>query len=722
LKPNLLKIAEFFASTESLITCKILALLTLGFGWVICFSYIVAYIASSSAFKFRVLIVFWAFSVALAVVGVLGPKKLLIPIALIFTLIIVPIVLANLGCQIVLGEKLSESHFYVIFETNANESIEYLTLNFSPWMIGLLFGVIIVPLVSMGMVKSIIKKSWPKWRIRLILSFCTFLAFVLLPIAVAFPSYANLRTQIHSLPIFSSSINAIYSYAKNVCTYRKEAARFLENKNIPTINRPVSLIDKEETFVLIIGESTNRNHMGIYGYPRNTTPELYKKRHNLYIFRDVISPASHTVPALQMALTSVNRENIDAFYTVPSIIDFARKTGFKTYWISNQSALGVWDNTIAILGRTTDVSFFINTTGTSKVALDGISFDGKILSYLDRVIEDGAKKKFIIIHLMGIHTRYWKRFPKEFEAFKDMVPPGLKFKQYLNDNQWKRQLIDFYDNAILYNDYVVSQVIDRVKKDKRRSFVLYFSDHGEEVCDYELTVGHRQVNYTPGMVEIPFVLWLSKGFCDDSFIKRFGDCDYIFRRYTTEHLFHSLADIMSFRFESLELEKSVFSSQFGPMARHIGKKDYDENLLKWKERGEPSLRQKIWVHRVNSLEKLEQVAGQFAGIEVDVVFDSNKNRFDVNHPPAKSIGLTLRSFLEKVVSVIRESGSLDLWLDVKNANHENIDQIIMGLEKLGTTYDLKDHLFIELDDIELCEKIKSEGFFVMYGGVIAYPT
>ncbi|MBD2820336.1 sulfatase-like hydrolase/transferase [Xenorhabdus sp. 42] len=61
---------------------------------------------------------------------------------------------------------------------------------------------------------------------------------------------------------------------------------------------------------MIIGESTSRNHMGLYGYRYNTTPNLQKiKNSNLHIFTDVISPNASTIPSLKKIFTFFNSEN-----------------------------------------------------------------------------------------------------------------------------------------------------------------------------------------------------------------------------------------------------------------------------------------------------------------------------------------------------------------------------------------------------------------------------
>src|SRR5690606_39947201 len=80
----------------------------------------------------------------------------------------------------------------------------------------------------------------------------------------------------------------------------------------------------------------------------------------------------------------------------------------------------------------------------------------------------------IFLHLEGCHISYHKKYPDSFNFFTDT--PKTKF-----NSAKAHQTINEYDNAVRYNDFVVSEVIDLVKKANKNSYVMYFSDHGEEV-------------------------------------------------------------------------------------------------------------------------------------------------------------------------------------------------------------------------------------------------
>ncbi|MBL4708585.1 MAG: sulfatase-like hydrolase/transferase [Flavobacteriales bacterium] len=103
------------------------------------------------------------------------------------------------------------------------------------------------------------------------------------------------------------------------------------------------------------------------------------------------------------------------------------------------------------------------------------NFDEVILEPLQKAINNKKSKKLIIVHLMGTHIRYKERYPEAFNKFN--TTPKTKFNHDL-----AHKTINSYDNAVLYNGSIVYSIIEQVKKqNKSSSYVLYLSDHGEDV-------------------------------------------------------------------------------------------------------------------------------------------------------------------------------------------------------------------------------------------------
>ncbi len=100
---------------------------------------------------------------------------------------------------------------------------------------------------------------------------------------------------------------------------------------------------------------------------------------------------------------------------------------------------------------------------------------------------------------------------------------------------------------------------------------------------------------------------------------------------------------------------------------------------------------KIWAHRIDDQSRLKSAIKYFKGVEVDLVYNSEKNYLDVGHPPAKSIGLSLDKYLSNLTNK-----KPYIWLDIKNLNITNAVEIHALLEKLCKKYQYpKDKFLVE---------------------------
>ncbi|MFO7745076.1 MAG: sulfatase-like hydrolase/transferase [Psychroflexus sp.] len=304
------------------------------------------------------------------------------------------------------------------------------------------------------------------------------------------------------------------------------------------------------TYVLIIGESNARRQMGLYGYERETTPLLSQIKDSLWVFNNVISSEAHTIPSLQDALIFKDIEN----QSESTIIQLFNQADFKTFWLSNQRPVGLYETLLTKLSKASDQYIYTNTTHWGSVT----PFDEVLLPHLDKVLKDKSSKKLIVLNLLATHGNYALRYPQSFNHFKSDPPTEFRSK----DNF---KVINHYHNSIYYVDYLVNSVINKVKSNGDKSYVLYFSDHGEEVFFDKDFVGHNDSDIpTRSMFEIPFFLWTSPEF----------DSVYNFefkpdRPYSLSSFIHSLSDLSQIDFSKLETQKSIFSEDFKPKKRII---------------------------------------------------------------------------------------------------------------------------------------------------------
>ncbi|MFD0462844.1 sulfatase-like hydrolase/transferase [Microvirga aerilata] len=150
----------------------------------------------------------------------------------------------------------------------------------------------------------------------------------------------------------------------------KAAVRALSSSAPPNIN--VTLRDKNEgpiTHILVIGESTTRRHMSLYGYGRDTTPRLSQlaMEKQIEIAQDACSSRGATLQQFKELLTFATREDHRALFTGPNLVQVMKSAGFHSYWISNQQLVGGLntgsDNWPAVFAQAADVQTFINKRG-----------------------------------------------------------------------------------------------------------------------------------------------------------------------------------------------------------------------------------------------------------------------------------------------------------------------------------------------------------------------
>lgn len=279
-----------------------------------------------------------------------------------------------------------------------------------------------------------------------------------------------------------------------------------EYKNLKTralYNIDTKLTTNDSTLVVvIIGESCNRNHLSLYGYKRKTTPRL-QARNDILVFDNVISANSNTLRSVMNFLTENNTDNARPLDSCIHIFDILHSSPYKSFWLSNQSPIGLWDNGVTSLAQNADIKTFVNiTANSSKESTMTISLDQRLFGPLLSALGDTAKHKLVFLHLMGCHTQYNKRYPSDFDKFEDK---GDK----------RTRTVNTYDNAVLYNDFIVDSIFSMLNTyshthNKIRISAIYLSDHGENVYDEGDYSGHDYSDRIPNAnVEIPFIMWFS---------------------------------------------------------------------------------------------------------------------------------------------------------------------------------------------------------------------
>ena len=433
-------------------------------------------------------------------------------------------------------------HFQVFLETNKKEGIEFFKMYFN-------FKIVVLVILLIILNYLIIKICNRKIEINRFFKIKSLKIILIIYIIYSIFDFKGMK--IFSMRRFYTSIKGAYT---NVKEYKDIGEKFKNNKlNI------VSNDSKIKNIILIIGESTTRNHMSLYDYFFNTNPLLEKiNKKNLYRFNDIISPHSHTIAVIKKLLTFYNLESEKEWFNYNNLIDIMKKSGYTTYWFSNQESSGVYGNVTVALGEQSDKIVFSAYRDSSTEIIS--NYDEKIVNKSIEFI-DKESKNFIIYHLMGAHGSYRDRYPKEFGIYKNE----------------SNKRIGEYDNAILYNDYIINKIIDNFKDED--SIILYVSDHGEEVYDFRDFAGHAETNISRYMVEIPFLIYTSDKFIENYPEKVENIKNSVNKPYMTDDLIHTILDIADIKTSEFDETRSIVNKNFNDKRKRIiGGKDYDIEL------------------------------------------------------------------------------------------------------------------------------------------------
>ena len=493
-------------------------------------------------------------------------------IAAIIGLVLWAVSVGALSYYVIYGQEFSQSVLFVMFESNVNEASEYIGQYFSLKLLIVTLLYTVAAIFLWTRLRPIwVAKPW-NWAISAVI----FYLLVANPIITGV--FVNKKDFYNSVVSASSRFEtaAPWQFVVSYVQYRNQ----LENMN--------SLLDKNSalpplanlqdisgnaprTLVLVIGESTQRGHMSLYGYPRETTPELdklHKTDPNLTVFNDVVTSRPYTIEILQQALTFANEKNPDLYLTKPSLMNLMKQAGYKTFWITNQQTITARNTMLTVFSQQTDKQFYMNQDRSQNAH----EFDSNVFAPFKQVLDDPAPKKFIVVHLLGTHIKYQSRYPGDkgvFDGQKEGAPAGLDSAQLADYNA--------YDNANHFNDFVVSSLIKDFKATDPNGFLLYFSDHGEEVYDTppHQTQGRNEAAPTRHMYTIPFLLWTSPKWQSAHPRDFAGDVN---RKYSSSELIHTWSDLAGLRYDGYEPTRSLVSPDFVETTRWIGN-PYEKGAL-----------------------------------------------------------------------------------------------------------------------------------------------
>lgn len=483
------------------------------------------------------------------------PVFIFVPLLIFFSLIIIPyiakpllIIFLSLSAaanyaMYRLGIFIDAEMYRNIIETNNREATDLITVSFDIWFL------LTAVLPAIILIRTRINYRF--WHIELwqrskkvLISLLVLLCFV----PLSYKEYVSFGRNNREVRKLINTFNYIYAVGRY---YQHQS--LAKRQFVILDNHAAKAADTgsgPKTLILIVGETARAQNFSLYGYERETTPLLAQQ--NIIVFQDTSSCGTATAVSLPCMFSHLERRRFDvndAYYT-QNLVDLLQTAGYNLLWREND------DGCKGVCKRIPAEDMV--EIGGSRHCFGDFCRDEVLLEGLDNKLKNLKQNTVIILHTMGSHgPTYYKRYPDSFKKFT----PACETADLQNCT--RQQIINTYDNTILYTDYVISSVIDTLKRHSDiESGMIYISDHGESLGENNIYLHGLPYRIAPQeQKKIPFLLWMSEKLkkherFDESCLRRHAAQD----AYSHDNLFHSVLGLLNVRTTAYKPELDIFRS------------------------------------------------------------------------------------------------------------------------------------------------------------------
>lgn len=378
-----------------------------------------------------------------------------------------------------------------VIETDINETMDLLTFKSAVWVFltGVLpvFFLIGIHTDFMSFIKEAGRRT-----LNILIALALLGGFAV----CTYKEYASYGRNHNEVRKLINTFNYIYATGRY---YQRES---LKHREFVTLDDNPSFMrlsgNEKRVLVVVLGETARAADFSLYGYEKETNPML--KAENPIVFKNVASCGTATAVSVPCMFSNMNRDDFDvndAKFT-QNVLDIALSAGYSVSWLENNSGCKGVCNRIP----TED----LRASGNEKWCKNGNCFDEILLSGLDKKLQNLKYNSVIVLHMMGSHgPSYFERYPDKFKKFQPTCDTAD-----LQDCT-REQIVNTYDNTILYTDYVVASIIEKLKAyPQYQSAMLYISDHGESLGENNIYLHGLPYKIAPDyQKQVPMILWLS---------------------------------------------------------------------------------------------------------------------------------------------------------------------------------------------------------------------
>lgn len=339
------------------------------------------------------------------------------------------------------------------------------------------------------------RRGWPTRLRRTGVTVGVALLTLVVIFALYSPQYYSAIREHKPLRYRSNPLFPIYSVGKFVARWFKSPPS--EFKVMAQTARIDSTDSERELVILVVGETVRADHFSLNGYPRETNPRLARET-QLVSFAEISSCGTSTAVSVPCMFSFGGKQGFDADTApyIENVLDVLAKAGVHVLWLdNNSSSKGVADR----------IEYYDYRTEEINPVCDGECRDEGMLSPIRAYIDGHGGDVLIVLHQMGNHgPAYFKRYPPAFEKFT----PACHSEELSHCT--REEIINAYDNALLYTDDFLARVIDILKRYTPRyeTMMIYVGDHGESLGEGGLYLhGLPPVIAPEGQTHVPLLIW-----------------------------------------------------------------------------------------------------------------------------------------------------------------------------------------------------------------------
>ncbi|CAM3064975.1 phosphoethanolamine transferase [Vibrio rarus] len=359
----------------------------------------------------------------------------------------------------------------------------------------------VLPAYLIGKTSLNYQSIWLEIRAKA-LSIVLALFIIVLALLPFSANYASFFREYKSVRFYSAPLFPIYSFSKFFKTAHKDLLKPAEQmiNVVPDAKIEHKNSNKHSLIVLIVGETGRADHFSLNGYHRPTNPQL-SQRKGVISFSHMTSCGTSTAVSVPCMFSSDPRRDFDSksIYNKLNVLDTLKENNVAVLWRdNNSSSKGVAERVEYQSYKSSDLNTICNPECRDTGMLVG----------LDDYVKQHAKQDIVVVlHSMGSHgPEYYKRYPEKFAQFA----PVCKSNQL--DKCSSEQIINAYDNTILFTDHFIDQSIDWLDtySGQYETALLYISDHGESLGEDDIYLHGMPYAFAPEVQKhVAAIAWLN---------------------------------------------------------------------------------------------------------------------------------------------------------------------------------------------------------------------